>query len=204
MTEPANSRPAIPWKALLLEIPGAFILVAVSIWAGCPWAVVAMLAAIPVAILLLAVLLARRTTRARDGAYGLTTRGAHSEASLTLDLPMERVVRVVDDASHTIRRPRRTRLSPTGAEFDSPGNVKTWGMRILLEYRSITPDRTPIVASGPHHTGVTHRMRRRPQPKRRADSTAQTHLSACSGNSGSRHGTRQVLTIANDYYWAVR
>lgn len=147
MTEPANSRPAIPWKALLLlEIPGTFFLVAVSIWAGYPWAVVAMLAAIPVAILLLAVLLARRTTRARDGAYGLTTRGAHSQASLTLDLPMERVVRVVDDASHTIRRPRRTRLSPTGAEFDSPGNVKTWGMRILLEYRSITPNRTLIAA----------------------------------------------------------
>lgn len=147
MTEQTKPRPVVPWKALLLlETPGVFVLVGICVWAGYPWEVVAMLAAIPVVILLLAILLSRRTTRARDGAYGLTTQGAHSEASLTLDLPVERVVRVVDDASHTIRRPQRKKLSPAGAEFDSPSNFKTWGMRIILEYRSITPGRTLITA----------------------------------------------------------
>jgi hypothetical protein len=81
-----------------------------------------------------------------DASRTCTTRGSHSEASRALHLPMERVVRVVDDASHTIRRPRRTRLSPAGAEFDSPSSFKTWGMRMILEYRSITPDRTLIAA----------------------------------------------------------
>lgn len=156
MTEQANPRAAIPWKALLLlEIPGVFLLVGLSIWADYPWEVIAMLATIPVGILLLAVLLARRTTRARDGAYGLTTRGAYSEASLILDLPVERVVRVVDDASHTIRRPRRTKLSPTGAEFDSSSSFKTWGMRIILEYRSIAADRTLIAARAEPKLSVT-------------------------------------------------
>ena len=50
-------------------------------------------------ILLLWVLLARRKTRDRDRLYGITIWDAYYECCLGLDLPMKRVVSVVDDAS---------------------------------------------------------------------------------------------------------
>jgi hypothetical protein len=147
MMERTSPRPVVRWKVLLLLcLPGSLFLLGVSLWAGFPWQETVLLTALPMGFVLLAVLLGFRTTRARDGAYGITTRGAYSEASLTLDLPVDRVVRVVDDASHTIRAPRRTKLSATGAEFDSSMSFKTWGMRIFLDFRPVAPDRTLITA----------------------------------------------------------
>lgn len=147
MTERARLRPMVRWKLMLLLIlPGTLFILGVSLWAGLPWQETALLTASPIGLVLLAVLLGHRKTRARDGAYGITTQGAYSQASLTLELPVERVVRVVDDASHTIRQPRRTKLSPAGAEFDSSSSLKTWGMRIMLEFHPVARNQTLIAA----------------------------------------------------------
>ena len=147
MNHSAGPRPAIRWKVLLLLwTPAFFVMLGASLWADLPGRETAMMVAIPVALLLLTVVLGYRKTRARDGAYGITTRGAYSEAMLTLDLPLGRVVRVVDDASHTLRQPRRTKLSAAGAEFDSSTSFWTWGMRIVLEFQSVAPNRTVITA----------------------------------------------------------
>ncbi|WIG18792.1 hypothetical protein [Kocuria rosea] len=147
MTEQASLRPVVRWKLiLLLFLPGTLFILGVSLWAGLPWQETALLTAAPMGLALLAVLLGYRKTRARDGAYGITTQGATSEASLILELPAERVVRVVDDASHTIRQPRRTKLSLAGAEFDSSSSFKTWGMRIILEFHPVAQNRTLITA----------------------------------------------------------
>lgn len=147
MNRSAGPRPVIRWRVLfLLWTPGFLGMLGVSLWADLSGRETAVLVAIPVALLLLTVGLGYRKTRARDGAYGITTRGAYSEATLTLDLPLDRVVRVVDDASHTLRQPRRTKLSAAGAEFDSSTSFWTWGSRIIFEFQSVAPNRTVITA----------------------------------------------------------
>ncbi|MEU4394344.1 hypothetical protein [Kribbella sp. NPDC023855] len=78
--------------------------------------------------------------------FDVFTRRARSSGAVPVPLPVDRVVRVVDEVSRTVQGLRIVRLSPTGAEFDRTMNHRTWGLRITLKFDPLASAETMISA----------------------------------------------------------
>lgn len=78
--------------------------------------------------------------------YGISTRAARSTGTLTVAASVDEVVRAVEEFSKTIEQPRLVSLSAAGAEFKRSMNLRTWGLRITLRFRSLGSDQTLITA----------------------------------------------------------
>ena len=147
--------PRIRWSALLWFLPATLILLVVGIWTQMPWWVTALWVAIPLAFGLVIGVLGGRRTSAPDGAYGITSQTARSEGRLSVDVPVEQVVRTVREAVETLPRFTVVELSGTGAQLTARMNMKTWGERITLRFHPLEPARTEIEALCEPRLGTT-------------------------------------------------
>lgn len=134
------------WVALYCMLPAVAILLIIGVWTETRWGAIAVWVTTPVIFGLVIGLLGGRKSEAAEGPYQITSQGARSEAQLTLSVPKEQVMTVVEDAVKELPRFTLVRISSSEAQLTARMNIKAWGAHIGLQFNPIAFDETKIEA----------------------------------------------------------
>ena len=122
----------------------AIICLAAGIFFGLNlWLTVA-LVAVPVSFMVIAALLSRRTRTSDEGEFHIETRGATSEGQMHVDVPVESLPAVIQQALTGMRRFRIRSISDVGAEIRSSWTFKAWGEDLTLTFERTGMNQTRI------------------------------------------------------------
>ena len=128
---------------ILLSI-AALLYLAAGIFFGLNQWITVVIVAVPVAFMVITALLSRRTRTSDDGEFHIETRGATSEGQMHVDIPVESLPAVIQQALRGMRRFRIRDISEAGAEIRSSWTFKAWGEDLTLTFERTGANQTRI------------------------------------------------------------
>lgn len=79
--------------------------------------------------------------------YKITSQGSHSTGHVELELPIALLEEAVSEVASQLPRLKARSVGGHAAELVARINVKTWGSRITVQYKSLDESRTLVEAS---------------------------------------------------------
>ena len=132
----------------------ALVLLAAGIFIGWNKWVTVVIVAVPVVIMAAFAMLSGRNRIADGGGFHIESRGPLSEGQMHVDVPVESLPPVIQQALKGMRRFRIRNISDAGAEIRTSWTMKAWGEDLTLTFEGTGASQslikgvcTPVVRS---------------------------------------------------------
>lgn len=144
-----------PWSALVWFLTMTLALLLLGVWTETSWWRALTWLAVPLLLAVIFIVSGGRRTVTVGGTHGITSQWARSEATLSVEAPVEQVMVAVMRSVEELPRLDMVEISATGAHLQARMNLKTWGEDITLRFRPVGPGRVGIAALCEPSLGIT-------------------------------------------------
>lgn len=128
----------------LLLTAAALVLLAAGIFIGWNQWITVVIVAVPIVIMAAFALLSGRSRIIDEGEFHIESRGSSSEGQMHVDVPVESLPAVIQQAVTGMRRFRIRNISDAGAEIRTSWTMKAWGEDLVLTFEGTGASQTLV------------------------------------------------------------